>query len=125
MPSSGSGGASGHSGDSNPTEAIYSCRLSTRHLCARSLSVPDVPSNSSWLSLYLVTYDMSMCSARFSREAQEILQVDEGTLSRNRRRIAQLKDALLDSGQISRQRKPYKNGPSCRIHPRLALGLSL
>jgi hypothetical protein len=41
-------------------------------------------------------------------DAQELLQVDEGTLSRNRRRIAQLKDALLDGGPISKQRRPYR-----------------
>jgi len=46
------------------------------------------------------------------RDAQELLQVDEGTFSRNRRRIAQLKDALLDGGPISKQRRPYRKRAS-------------
>ena len=41
------------------------------------------------------------------RDAQEILQMHESTLSCNRRRSAQLKDALLDRGPISKHRRPY------------------
>jgi hypothetical protein len=36
--------------------------------------------------------------------------VDEGTLSRNRTRIAV--DALLDGGPISKQRRPYRKRAS-------------
>jgi hypothetical protein len=50
------------------------------------------------------------------RDAQELLQVDESTLSRNRRRIAQLKDALLDGGPISKQRRPYKKRAEAHAH---------
>jgi len=46
------------------------------------------------------------------RDAQELLQTDGTTLNRNRRRIAQLKDALLDGGQIPKQRKPYRKPAS-------------
>jgi hypothetical protein len=49
------------------------------------------------------------------RDAQELLQVDEGTLSRNRRRIAQLKNALLDAGPISKQCSPTGSLPVVRV----------
>src|SRR5260370_542081 len=41
-----------------------------------------------------------------------IAQVDEATRPRKRRSTAQLKDALLDGGPISKQRRPCKK----RIH---------
>jgi hypothetical protein len=56
---------------------------------------------------------MAPCSPSLMvRDAQELLQVDEGTLSRNRRRIAQLKNALLDAGPISKQCRPYRKRAS-------------
>lgn len=42
------------------------------------------------------------------REAMETLEVDEATFTRDRKRIAQLKDAFMDGGPIQKQRKPYK-----------------
>jgi hypothetical protein len=51
---------------------------------------------------------VAIAETRTFEEAMEVLEMDEGTFTRNRRRILQLKEAFEDGGPIQKQRKVYK-----------------